>query len=460
MGYRMGRRIGRRGFLASLGALSGAWVLGCRRGTAVSSVPLPPPTGPTPTPPPDIAPPPVANAARAQRYQGQQLTYYGDSVGIGAELDQRLAERFAQDTGIAVRVIPRPQSATEAYSTYLRFFQAQSAAVDVLLIDIIWPGAFAPHLLDLRPFFTDEVEQFYPALIENNTVAGRLVALPWFADVGMLYYRTDLLERYGFAAPPATWDELEAQARRIVAGERVANPVFTGYVFQGNAYEGLTCNALEWLASVGGGTILEGDRATLDNPAAVAILNRARGWVGTIAPRGVTTYQEDDARNVFQAGNAVFMRNWPYAYALAAGGASRVAGRFEVAPLPAAPGHPRVGTAGGQQLAVCQYSRAPEAAVELVRYLTSAPVQVYRAQRGSFLPTRPAVAEDARVLAAEPFLGPLQAVERVTRPARDAGARYNQVSTAFFQGVNQILNGADAAGLLPQVARRVERALA
>ncbi|HLI27435.1 MAG TPA: ABC transporter substrate-binding protein [Chloroflexota bacterium] len=456
----MGRRIGRRAFLAGLGALSGAWAAGCRRRAAISRAPLPPGASPAPTPPPAVEPPPVPNAAQAQRYQGVQLTYYGDSVGIGAELDQQLGARFTQDTGIAVRVIPRPQSASEAYATYLRFFQARSAAIDVLLIDIIWPGAFAPHLLDLRPFCAGEIDQFYPALIANNTVADRLVALPWFADVGLLYYRVDLLERYGFAAPPATWEELEVQARRIVAGERAANPVFTGYVFQGNAYEGLTCNALEWLASVGGGRILERGRVTIANPAAAAILDQARGWVGLIAPRGVTTYQEDDARNVFQAGNAAFMRNWPYAYALAAGPASRVAGRFGVAPLPAAPGQPRVGTAGGQQLAVCQYSRAPEAAVELVRYLTSAPVQVYRALRGSFLPTRPAVAADPRVLAAEPFLGPLQAVERVTRPARDAGARYNQVSTAFFQGVNQVLNGADAVQLLPRVARRIERALA
>ena len=145
---------------------------------------------------------------------------------------------------------------------------------------------FAPHLLDLTSRFSAEARLHYPALIENDTVDRRLIAMPWFGDFGMLYYRTDLLQKYGFAAPPRTWDDLERQATRIRDGERATNRTFTGFVFQGNSYEGLTCAALEWIASAGGGSVLEEGRVTLDNPRAVEALDRARQWVGSIAPGG------------------------------------------------------------------------------------------------------------------------------------------------------------------------------
>src|SRR5690242_19867197 len=190
-------------------------------------------------------------------YSGQTITYYGDTVGLGAELDQALVKAFTADTGINVKIIPKPQSATENYSTYQRLFQAQSPDIDVMMLDVIWPGAFAPHLLDLSGKLSDLASKNYPGIIANNTVGGKLVAMPWFGDFGMLYYRTDLLQKYGFSAPPATWDELETQAKKIADGEKASNPNFTGFVFQGNSYEGLTCDALEWIYSNGGGQIVE-----------------------------------------------------------------------------------------------------------------------------------------------------------------------------------------------------------
>jgi trehalose/maltose transport system substrate-binding protein len=402
--------------------------------------------------------PPVPNPTR--QYEGQEIIYYGDTVGLGAELDQALARQFTQDTGIRVRIIPKPSNATENYSTYQRFFQAQSADVDVMMLDVIWPGAFAQHLVDLKPKLGDEASEHYPGIIENNTVDGRLIAMPWFGDFGILYYRTDLLQKYGYSKPPETWDELEQMAQKIMDGEKASNPNFVGFVFQGNAYEGLTCDALEWIASNGGGTIIENGRVTVNNPKAAEILNKARGWVGTIAPKGVTTYQEEDARNVFQSGNAAFMRNWPYAYAAAktpdqSGKVSPIADKFDVAPLPHGPGGESVGTVGGWQLGVSKYSKHQDAAIEFVRYMTSAEVQTWRAVVGSFVPTRPDVANDPRVQAAMPFLKTTANVKRVTRPSRELGAKYNEGSTIFFQGVSQILNGADANTVLPQIEQRL-----
>jgi trehalose/maltose transport system substrate-binding protein len=403
-------------------------------------------------------PPAVANATAAKQFSSQKLTYYGDSVGIGAQLDQALAKRFTQDTGIQVKVVPKPQAGTDAYQAFLRFFQAQSADLDVLMLDVIWPGAFAPHLLDLSSKLGAEAKQHYPNIIQNDTVNGKLVALPWFADVGILYYRTDLLKKYGYSAPPQTWDELQQQATKIMNGEKASNPNFTGFVFQGSAYEGLTCDALEWLASTGGGQIIENNKVTVNNPQATTTLNMVKGWVGTIAPRGVTTFQEDDARNVFQGGNAAFMRNWPYAYAAAKQG-SPIQNTFDAGALPAASGQPHVGTVGGWQLGVSKYSKNQDAGVEFVRYMAGPDVQAWRAVVGTFLPTIQSVAAMPAVVQAQPFLKNIGDVQRVTRPSTVLADQYNQGSTIFFQGVNQILNGQDASGVLPGVAQQLQRLL-
>ena len=100
--------------------------------------------------------------------------------------------------------------------------------------------------------------------------------MPWFGDFGILYYRTDLLKKYGYKSPPTTWTQLFTMAKKIQDGEQATNPNFAGFVFQGNAYEGLTCDALEWIASAGGGHFIDGGKATINNPKAAAILNLFR----------------------------------------------------------------------------------------------------------------------------------------------------------------------------------------
>jgi trehalose/maltose transport system substrate-binding protein len=404
-------------------------------------------------------PPEVPNAEEASAYAGASLTYYGDGVGVGNELDLALAAKFTEATGIEIEVIPRPESATETYATYQRSFEAQSGDIDVMMVDIIWPGAFAPHLLDLSDAFADSIDQWYESIVQNNTIDGKLVGAPWFGDFGILYYRADLLEKYGFDGPPTTWDELEQQATTIMEGEVGSNPNFAGFVFQGNAYEGLTCNALEWIASVGGGTIVEDGEVTVDNEEAKAILDKIGGWVGGIAPTGVTGYQEEDARNAFQGGNAAFMRNWPYAYSLGQAADSAVVDKFDVAGLPAGEGMDPVGTLGGWQLAVSAYSDEPEAATEFVKYMVSPEVVKWRAIVATFVPLIIDVAEDPEVIANQPYLENLAGVTRVTRPSQSTGENYNQVSTEFFQGVNEILTGGSADDIIPSVAQRIERLL-
>jgi trehalose/maltose transport system substrate-binding protein len=407
---------------------------------------------------PKVAPA-VPDPSKGKQFSGHKITYYGDSVGAGNDFDKVLAAQFTKDTGIQINVVPKPQDSTQNFATYQRFFQGKSSDVDVMMLDVVWPGQLGQHLVDLTQALGDEAKLHYDTIIKNNTVDGKLVAMPWFGDFGMLYFRTDLLQKYNYDKPPTTWDELQDMATKIKDGEK-SNASFQGFVFQGDAYEGLTCDALEWIASAGGGMIMdESGKVTVNNDKATAMLNKAKGWVGSIAPRDVTSFQEEDARNVFQGGNAAFMRNWPYAYAEGNQSDSPIKGKFDVAPLPAAQGEKHYGTVGGWQLGVSQYSKEQDASIEFVRYMTSPEVETWRAVVGSYVPTMEQVASDPDVIKAMPFLQNLQDVVRVTRPSGPAGPNYNQVSTYFFQGVNKILNGDDASSVLPQVQQQIERVM-
>jgi trehalose/maltose transport system substrate-binding protein len=423
-----------------------------------SAAPAAAATPPTRT---DAPPVPANILAAAKSFTGTKVVYYGDGVGPAGAMEHAGVDQFNKDTGINVVFTQRPQDSTEALALYQRFFQGQSSDIDSFSVDVVWPGILAPHLVDLSQSLGDDAKNHYPGILQNNTVNGKLVAMPYFSDFGMLYYRTDLLQKYGFNAPPASWDELQQQATKIADGEKSANPTFAGFVFQGKAYEGLTCNALEWIASSGGGTIVDSSgKVTVNNPQAAAILNEVKGWIGNIAPRGVTGYAEEDARSAFQGGNAAFMRQWPYAYSLGQSSDSAVKGKFDVGPLPSQAGGKPSGTIGGWGMAVSKYSKVQDAAIQFIRYMTSPEFQTWHAVAGSTVPTIQAVAEKPEVVAAMPYLKTTASVDRVGRPSGIFGENYNQASTAFFQGVSQVLGGQDASQVLPDLQSKLQRLLA
>ena len=252
-------------------------------------------------------------------------------------------------------------------------------------------------------------------------------------------------------------------ATTILEGERAeGNQDLWGFAWQGNAYEGLTCNALEWVTSNNGGTIISPDgEITINNENAIEIINKAAGWVGTISPTGVTGFQEEDARNLFQSGNAVFMRNWPYAYGLGNQEDSAIAGEFDVAPLPAGgeDGRPAA-CLGGQNFAVSEYSENPDVAADVALYLASEEVQKLRAIEGSFSGTVASLYEDEDVLEANPFFARLPDVfaSTVPRPSTVTGTDYNAVSRAFYTAVHDVLTGqrADAEEALALLELELE----
>ncbi|HEV2127700.1 MAG TPA: extracellular solute-binding protein, partial [Thermomicrobiales bacterium] len=249
-------------------------------------------------------------------YAGVQFNYVGGSEGPNTPFEQALFERFNEITGAQATLVQGAESATDRLQFYLQTFAAQAGDIDAAQIDVIWPGILSSHAVDLSDNMPDG--DFFERIVENNTVNDILVGIPMFTDAGILYSRTDLLEEYGFEGPPETWDQLEEMAQTIMEGEITETPEFTGFVWQGNAYEGLTCDALEWQYSHEGGRIIDPQtlEVELNNESAITAFERAAGWVGNISPEAVTGYMEEDARAVWQGGSAAFMRNWPYAYSL------------------------------------------------------------------------------------------------------------------------------------------------
>jgi trehalose/maltose transport system substrate-binding protein len=399
---------------------------------------------------------PAYSKNQAKSSKGQTIVYYGDGVGIGHDMDVVMAQKFAQQTGVHIKIVIKPSNSDQALSTYTRLFSAKSPNIDTMMLDVVWPGTVGSYLLPLDKYLGSRKSQYYSSIIKNDTINGHLIAIPWFADYGLLYYRTDLMSKYHISSPPTTWAQLKTDAMKIQTGERKSNSKFYGFVFQGNSYEGLTCDALEWIASYGGGTIVSNGKVTLNNPKAIAAVQEAGSFVGTISPRDVTTYTETESNNYFDAGNAAFLRNWPYAYAIAQQ-TPKIAGKVGTAPLPHGPGGKSSATVGGWQIGVSKYSKHQAAAVAWAEYLTSPAVEKWRAINGSFVPSIPSLSSNAAVKKAEPFLATTKSENRVVRPASFYGSKYAQASTIFWQGVNQVLNGSSASSVLPGTAQQLQR---
>ncbi len=393
-------------------------------------------------------------------YAGVAFNYVGGNDGTGTPFEEALFALFNEITGAQATLVKGPESATDRLALLLQTFAAQSGDIDGAQIDVIWPGIVASHAVDL----TDSLPEgdFFERIVANNTVSDALVGIPQYTDAGLLYSRTDLLEEYGFEGPPETWDQLEEYAMTIKEGEIADTPEFTGFVWQGSAYEGLTCNALEWQVSHEGGQIIDPDtgEVTVNNEDAIAAFTRAAGWVGGISPSAVTGYMEEDGRVVWQGGASAFMRNWPYAYALGEEEGSVIAGNFTVGKLPSSSeGGTSAATLGGWQSFVSTYSENPEITSEFARFMCSMPIQKSRAIELALLPTIGGLYSDPDVLAAQPYyelLFPVFSEASVPRPSTVSSYLYNDVSISYFTAVSEILGGGDAESIVENLQADLE----
>ena len=374
------------------------------------------------------------------------LNMVSGATGGDLAFNQAKLADFAKETGINVKLVPMPSSTTDQFGQYKLWLAAGNADIDIYQTDVIWAPQLADQLVDLTDAAKDVVKDHFPSIIQSQTVNGKLVALPVFTDAPALYYRKDLLDKYKLAAPK-TWDEMAKAAKTVMDGEKNAD--LQGFVFQGNAYEGLTCDALEWVKSNGGGQIVEADgKISINNPKAAEALERAKGWIGTISPKGVLAYQEEESRGVWQTGKSVFMRNWPYAYSLGSKDDSAVKGKFDVVPLPAGgEGGGSAATLGGWNLAVSKYSKHQPEAIKAILYLASAKIQKANAIEQTHLPTVVSVYDDADVKAKQPVLVKWKDVflAAVPRPSAPTKTKYNEVSNLFWTAVHDTMSGNGSA---------------
>jgi trehalose/maltose transport system substrate-binding protein len=392
------------------------------------------------------------------------ITFIGWGPATQRELsmDRGVFDQFSRETGIRVDFIPGPESMTERLELYHRYLEAKSSTPDVYYIDVVWPAVLGDQMVDLNQYLAKESADQLEIELRNDTVNGRLTGMPFDTELGVLYYRADLLRKYGYRDPPATWDEMEKMATRIQAGERAGgNKDFWGYVWQGAAYEGLTCNALEWQASYGGGTVIEPDGSIdVNNPRTIAAMKRARRWIGTISPPSVIAFKEQDSRNLLHAGNAAFERDWLWRQFSEESLVPNPKAMIAISLLPGGPAG-RASTLGGQSLAISKYSRHPQEAAALVRYLTSHDEQLTLWKKHAMLPTRREFYTSPEYLQDRPGIAQLWQDLRtvaVVRPSTVTGRHYDEVSRAYFSAVHSILAGeADAETAISGLQAKLEK---
>ncbi|HEX6106600.1 MAG TPA: ABC transporter substrate-binding protein [Gemmatimonadales bacterium] len=315
-----------------------------------------------------------------------EVTFPISVLGAEAEVLRTQLRRFMEEHP-GIRVVQRetPDAADQRHQLYVQWLNAGAADPDILQLDVIWTPEFAAAgwILPLERFGPDTAD-FFPVTVEASRWRDSMYAVPWFVDVGMLYWRTDLMR-----APPATFEELYAAASRAQAERGLRY----GLVWQGARYEGLVTTFLEYLGGHGG-KILDGGRVVVASAAGVRALTEMTSqlYERDIVPTAALTWHEEETRFAFQNGEAAFMRNWPYAYTLMQDSAqSRVAGRFGVAPMPAAPGGRSTAALGGSWLAINRNSESPEAAWRVIEYLTAPERMLERARVVGQFPTRPAL---------------------------------------------------------------------
>ena len=376
-------------------------------------------------------------------------------LGPADPLPRLLREFEARHPGVSVKSESLPWSTDEQHQFYVINLEGGSPGFDVMMLDVIWVSEFARAgwLLDLTPYLSpDELAPHFPAAVKAATYDGRIWAIPWIMNVGLLYYRADLLAKYGLR-PPETYGELVAQVGQIQAGER--DPRLHGFLWQGKQYEGLVVNVLEGFWA-NGTRLLDEDGAIFPDPdRAEEALAFLRALIETgVSPPWVTAADEELSRRAFGDGHAIFLRNWPYAMDLFELPDSPVRGKVGIAPLPRhARGARGAGATGGAHLGVARHTRYPDAAVALARFLAAEAAQKAMAAGVALNPTRTNLYRDPDLVRGHPNLPRIYALAAGARP-RPVTPYYLVLSTTLQPEFSAVLVGVKTARAAIAHARR------
>jgi multiple sugar transport system substrate-binding protein len=357
-----------------------------------------------------------------------EVTYCTGKDTSGAQKESvKLFNEENKANGLSAKLLEFPESADEQRNQFIQRQEAKSGECDIFYSDVIWTAEFASQkwLMDVTPYVEERESEFIPATFETVSYDGKFWGVPKQSDAAFLYYRTDQVE-----SAPATWQEVYK-----LAAEN------DGIVYQGAAYEGLTCDYLE-IAFAAGGEVLseDGKEARFDSPENLKALQfMVDGIKDGAANKAVATYMEEQARRAFEAGRATFMRNWPYAFAI--GKENKDAPKFEVAPFPEFEGGGKAGILGGHNLVISAFTDNPGGSLALIDFLTSEESIKRDATDFSLAPVLQAVYDDPAVQKAMPFAAELkQAIAQAK--SRPVSPVYTQISQAIYKNVNEALSGA------------------
>ena len=362
---------------------------------------------------------------------------------FGTDTMTKLIDEFEkQNPDIEVKYIklPSPNNSTEIHQYLVVNLGAKSQDLDVFTADCIWFPEFAQAgwLLDLEKYFTNaERNEYFKGAIETVTYKDKLVGVPWYMDGALLYYRKDLLDKYGFK-PPKYWKELTEQAQTILEKEK--NSKLNGFVWQGKQAEVLVCNLVDFLGSKG--VILnEAGKPVINNEYGLKTAQLMHDFLykSKISPKSIITYDEEPSRTVFTDGRAIFLMNWTYVWDVAQDKElSKVAGNVGIVPVPAFEGAEGASCLGGYQFGINSATTKKEASVKFVKFLSNYENQKYFALKINFAPTRIAVYNDKEFKKEKPFMAELQDVFIHSKP-RPLVPNYPEISMLIQSSFSTLL---------------------
>lgn len=315
-----------------------------------------------------------------------------DTTGATNEIVKQFNE--AHKGKIEVTFAEMPSDTGKQHDQYVTVFNGKGTDYDVFDADVIWPAEFAQagYALPLDKFVEKDginMKDYMKGPVQALTFKGQLWGMPKFIDAGLLFYRKDLVTNV-----PATWDDLIAQAKSL-KGKTGSG---YSYIMQAKQYEGLVCNATEFISAYGG-KVVDGDgNITINSPETKKGLEVMKSIVKSdFVPNNITTFTEPESDTAFIEGKAAFLRNWPYQWAESQDASkSKVVDKVGVAPLPKG-SVASAAALGGWVTMINKYSKHPNEAWEFLKFMTGADGQKITAIKGGSAPTLLSVYNDSEV---------------------------------------------------------------
>ncbi len=380
--------------------------------------------------------------AQVEKFSGRgPITYVAGKDTTGT-IQEQIDVWNKQNPDEKVTFRELPEDADAQRQLMIQNAETQSDEFTVMSLDVVWTSEFAANQwIDPLPQDQLPMDSYLQPAVDSGTYRDQLYAAPNNGDGGLLYYRTDLLKKAGIDGPPTTWEEMQADCDKILKLPEAKG--MSCYAGQFDKYEGLTVNFSEAVNSAGGEVIDDQGNPAVDSPEAKEGLDTlVQGFESGMIPKAALTYQEETGRLAFQNGKLVFHRQWPYQYALAnaTDGSSKVAGKFDVAPLPGIAQPGGVSSLGGHNLAISSYGKNKATAMDFIKYFSSEENQREQLNLNSLAPTIKSIYDDPTLVKKFPYLPALQDSIETAEP-RPKFVEYGDATAAIQEAAYSAISG-------------------